>query len=251
MSEIIHEGGNAVGKKLGPLPVWAYAAIIAVVAWGWFYWKNHSVGRVNPAAQSAVPPVDAGTIAGASGALPSTYSGIVQTTPGTPSLSTNAQWAKYAADQLNALGYAPDAVANALSAYVNGTKLDAQGQSLISIALQKFGTPPQGVLPVPTTPAAPSYGAGYRYTVQAGDTLDSIMQRFYGTGANPITARIITDQNPGVVNWNGTGWTLPGAGSQIYLGPNGIVNTQANTLNTYDTGHTIDPTLAPTGYKVV
>lgn len=251
MSEQVAEhAGSAVSKKLGPLPVWAYALIIAGVAWGFYYWRSHSVSGGNAVVNSAVPPVDAASVAGASGVLPSTYSGIVQTTPGTPSLSTNAQWAKYAADQLNALGYAPDAVANALSGYVNGTSLDAQGQSLINIALQKFGTPPQGVMPVAAQPA-PQY-VGYKYTVQAGDTLDSIISRFYGNTNKDVTERLLQQANANAIVWKeGSGYQPLQAGQTLTLGTNGIAGFQPNTLNTYDTGHALVDTAAPTGAKVV
>lgn len=262
MSEQVAEhAGSAVSKKLGPLPVWAYALIIAGVAWGFYYWRSHSVSGGNAVVNSAVPPVDAASVAGASGVLPSTYSGIVQTTPGTPSLGTNAQWAKYAADQLNALGYAPDAVANALSGYVNGTALDAQGQSLINIALQKFGTPPQGVMPVAATPANPQDAGyvGHKYTVQAGDTVQSVITKFYGAW-NPVTARLVNSDNAGKIVWNEQAGNYDPlkAGDVLYLGNNGIAGYQPNSLNTYDAGHTIDPKAEstynvglPSGAKVV
>lgn len=138
-------------RKLGPLPVWGYAAIIVGVAVVFWYWRKHSATQLNPTTVSTVPPTGAADTPGFN-QTQTPYSGVVSTFPmGTPSPTTNAQWTKQTADQLTALGYSPDSVNNALSAYVNGQPLDAAGQSLINVALQKFGNAPQGVLPVQPT----------------------------------------------------------------------------------------------------
>jgi LysM repeat protein len=43
-------------------------------------------------------------------------------------------------------------VSNALSKYLNGQQLTAQEQAIVNIALQRFSVPPEGILPVVTTP---------------------------------------------------------------------------------------------------
>lgn len=217
MSDPIPEAGNALTRKLGPLPVWAYGAIVAAIAWGLWYWRGHSASQVNPTAVTTVPPMNAGDISGANAPQPQVpYSGTISTFPLTPaSPTTNAQWAKFVSDSMIALGYAPDNVNNALSAYVNGNQLDQTSKSLVDVALQKFGNAPEGILPVKAAPPAPAPApaptpapppppapapppppppapapappappAQRFYTVVPGDTLSGIAQRYTGSWAN-------------------------------------------------------------------
>ena len=240
MSETLSSsgGGSAFTKKLGPLPVWGYAAIIIGVAVVFYFWRGHSATQVNPTSASTVPPTSAGDISG-SNQPQVPYAGAISTFPmGTAAPTTNAQWAKSVADSLIANGSAPDLVNNALSAYVNGQSLDSSQKSLIDVALKQYGNAPQGVLPIVSTPA-PAY-TGTRYTVQQGDTLDSIVKAYYGNTNPNITERLIADSNSGIT-WDEASKSFKGVtpGTVITLGTNGITGVQANTLNKYDAGHTL------------
>lgn len=110
----------------------------------------------------------------------------------------------------------------------------------VTLIQEGFSGPPNNQSD--TIPQMGSTYSGYigtAYTIQPGDTLNSIMQQYYGkSGNNNLTARILTDQNPGIV-WNGNGWNLPAPGTTIYLTPNGIAGYQGNTLSRYDPGHSI------------
>ena len=256
MSEVVHDTahgvGNAFTRKLGPLPTWAWALVIAGAVYGWYAWKKVSgassvaLGASTPAtAGTVLDPLGSGAVSNGSG-----YSGSVTTYPqGTPAATTNAQWARNVADQLIALGDNPSLVSTTLADYVGGQALPNGGSSIIDQALTKFGSPPEGVLPydsgtvnLPNQQAPqPGYGAGTRYTVQQGDTFTSILQRFYGKEANPVTARLEASQN-GLPWTGGNGLNFAVTPGQVLtLTPNGIAGYQGNTLTTYDPGHGLTP----------
>lgn len=238
MSDTPDTGGNAFTRKLGPLPVWGYAAIIVGVGVVFWYWRKHSASQVNPTTVSTVPPTGAADTSGVNQPqMP--YSGQVTSFPqGTAAPQTNAQWAKFVSDSLIANGSPPDLVNNALSAYVGGGTLDPSQKSLIDVALQKYGNAPQGVLPIQSTPATPY--TGYKYTVQAGDKVSDIVSRYYGSGNPDITARIIADANSGITyNEQTKSFNTLQPGQVILLPTNGVAGVQNNSLNKYDPGHTL------------
>ena len=79
---------------------------------------------------------------------------------------------------------------------------------------------------------------GYKYTVKPGDTFDSIVSQFYGDSANKdITERILSADNG--ITWNEAAHSYAPLqpGQTLLLTPNGIVNVQNNSLNSYDAGH--------------
>lgn len=130
---------------------------------------------------------------------------------GIPSPITNQQWARQVENGLLAKGDDPTLVSNALSKYLNGTTLTQAEQAVISLALQMFGAPPEGVLPIPVDkppsptptptpspvpPPSPSpvpkpvpapAPKPVRYATvtvwpMAGSSLWSIAEKFYGNG---------------------------------------------------------------------
>lgn len=141
------EVSKSLTKKIGPLPGLVWVIIIVAGAYGVYYYrKSHAVTVVadpNNASQSVA------------GGVPAVTSG--QFGPGlngNPAVSTNAQWAATVANGLIATGqYSPTDVSNALSGYLNGSVLSPAQQAIVNIALTKYGTPPEGVLPVSPAPA--------------------------------------------------------------------------------------------------
>lgn len=99
--------------------------------------------------QSAVDAYLAGDTSGASTPVGLSPQGL-------PAPQTNTQWASLAADYLIGQGDDPTTVSNALNAYTNGTALTAAEQAIVNLAIQQFGEPPQGILPISTAPAAPA-----------------------------------------------------------------------------------------------
>lgn len=145
MSEAAGENpGKALTKKLGPLPVYAYAVIIVGAAYGVYWWRNR-VGRATPVATTEV-----GTGMSSSGPMPgtNTFGGSVTPQAHAPAANqSNAQWAKSVADALIALGGNPTQVNNAIAGFLSGSQLDETQGSFIGQALRMFGNPPEGVIP--------------------------------------------------------------------------------------------------------
>jgi hypothetical protein len=155
MSEQITEApAKALGKKIGPLPGWAYVVIIAGAAYVVWYIKRRGVGVSTP----VYAPVDNGSaspLSSSGGASPSSsYTGTVSTFGGAPAASTtNAQWARNTADAMIASGSNPADVNNAIANYLAGKQLDSTQASIIATALRTYGNPPEGVVPVSQAPA--------------------------------------------------------------------------------------------------
>lgn len=79
-------------------------------------------------------------------------SGPVGLSPqGLPPPSTNTQWGSLVADYLIGQGNDPTLVTNAVSAFTSGQALTQAQQAIINTALQQFGEPPQGIIPVSTS----------------------------------------------------------------------------------------------------
>jgi PASTA domain len=81
------------------------------------------------------------------------------TPQGLPGPVTNEQWARLAGDWLMSKGSDPALVANALTKFIHGQPLTTAEQSIISLALNTFGEPPEGiqaVVPTPPTPPPPT-----------------------------------------------------------------------------------------------
>ncbi|SRR5258706_3032661 len=70
------------------------------------------------------------------------------TPQGIPGPVTNQQWGRLVADQLIAKGDDPTLVSNALYKYLSGASLNASESSVINLAQQMLGQPPEGVIPI-------------------------------------------------------------------------------------------------------
>jgi phage tail protein X len=242
VSDIVEgTAGKAAGaftKKIGPLPGWAWVLIIVAIAYAAFLWRKRGTA-------STAAPVTTPAAVGFSSAGPApgtnNYSGQVDTLPvGQPGLSTNAQWAKRVTDFLVGTGsYSPADVSNAISNFISGNSLNDQQTAIVNTAVKQFQTPPEGVLPVRAGPAF----VGHKYTAQAGDTLDSILERFYGR-SSAVDARLVRMINPAL-----SGGAIA-AGTVVALPTTGIAGVQSNTLNTYDTAPPADVSLSDIGRPI-
>jgi hypothetical protein len=97
---------------------------------------------------SAVDAYLAGSTGGATAPVGLTPQGL-------PAPTTNTQWASLVADYLVGLGDDPTLVTNALSDYTQGNPLSVAEQDIINTALEVFGQPPGGVIPITATPTTP------------------------------------------------------------------------------------------------
>lgn len=210
-------GGNPFKNKLGPLPVAVWAILIVGVGSGIYLLMKRRGGAksvstdATAATDNTGSGVDTdGSTDAASGAwsanTPANSGGSVTGVNGTPASSDNSHWAANVANGMIAAGSDPTVVQNALSDYLNGRPLTPQEQAIINTAVQKYGVPPEGVLPVKVTqpppvtphptptpahppqkvppkkaPAPKPHPTARTYIVQPGDNLSAIAHKFYGT----------------------------------------------------------------------
>lgn len=146
----VHHGLTGAGKKLGPLPVWAWGAVLGLGVVAYMYFRNKTSGST-----AASSTNDSGATAGTGSVLPDMtandlgtpgdYTG--QTTSGSsvgPTLD-NATWLAQAVAYMVTQGKNPLTVSQALDRYLNGESLSWTQEQYVSAVVAKFGLPPQGV----------------------------------------------------------------------------------------------------------
>lgn len=165
-------GGSGLQKKLGPLPIWAWAAVVVGT-----YLLYHYLKSRNSAASAAGSAVG-GTVAGGNnapglgyqigpggqiydpttGTVLGTLSG---TTPNTGSDTTTPQgWLAAAQSALQGLGLDNNTINGALNDYVAGNPLPQSEYNIVQEALKIVGAAPSSLgnpslAPPPVTPTAP------------------------------------------------------------------------------------------------
>jgi LysM repeat protein len=156
----VHHGA---GKKLGPLPVWAWGAVLGLGVVAYMYFKNRS-----SAATAAPATNDAGAVTGGSVTPDLTandlgtvgdYTGQTNGTTAMGQTLDNAAWLAQADAYMVTQGKSPLAVQQALDAYLNGSPLSWTQQQYVSTVVAKYGLPPQGVTadsPLAPAPVAPA-----------------------------------------------------------------------------------------------
>lgn len=210
---------SELGKKEGPLPVWAYGGIFAVVLLLYFRHRSATTAAATANVATAAtgtdtgsstdPATDPGTVSDASPfqAAADQYLLSDATNPaypvsltqqGSPAPVTNAQWTRLAADALIAKGDVPTEVETALAKYLQGSQLTTEDQSVVDQALTSFGSPPEGLIAV--NPPSPVSSSPQYYTVKAGDTWQSIAK---ATGQNLGTLVTMNARNAANVGFNG------------------------------------------------
>lgn len=154
------EGGlekTLTESKVGGVPVWGIGvglgALIVII----LYIRSRRNAAANAASATAEPVApgltfDQGGVGSTTG-----YPSIDPTNPaypvglpaqGLPGPVTNVQWSRLVADELLAKGNDPTIISNALSKYLSGATLTAAEQAIINLALQIFGAPPEGLIPI-------------------------------------------------------------------------------------------------------
>jgi hypothetical protein len=197
--------GESLSGKIGPLPGYMWLVVAVGGVWGVYEWRK----RAQPVSVGVAPMVDSGIVMpSAVGNAPGTNTsdGLQVAGAASTSPSTNASWAKMVADSLVASGSDPGVVTNALAKYMAGSQLSASETAVINTAVRQYGSPPNGVMPINGSVATgdSSGYTGHAYTVQSGDTIASILKKFYnekpGSTAEMLaTARISTGNG---LQWN-------------------------------------------------
>lgn len=147
--EIVRHDG--LGRKLGPLPIWGWALVLAAVAFIWvrFMGKGSSSSSTGSSSSQALPNVMT-----TGGYLPPT-SGSGSTGSGSAGAFTdNQSWENAAMQQASAYGSTPVDIQGALSNFLNGDPLSSDQSSIVNKVVQALGAPPTGTNGVSTvTPA--------------------------------------------------------------------------------------------------
>lgn len=188
-------GEMDLGKKVGPLPLGVWIAVVGGgLALAFFVNRrtantlpllpDSDVGTGGSASQGGFtydPPSSGG---GGGSAAPSTY-------------DTNDAWGRAAILYLLSEGKDPGKVTLAVSRYLGEQPLTAEYQAMVSLAIAKLGPPPQlpvnaPDLPNDGTPATPPPPAPVEPTLTAPKNL-----RTWGNGPSVLTVPLQWDKVPG------------------------------------------------------
>jgi hypothetical protein len=129
-------GLAALGRKVGPFPVWVYAAFAVA---GWYWWTHYG-----PGAKTAAQP------AGAAAADDSIGSNEITTAL----YADNSAWATAAINYLAGIGVPRKQATIEIDNYLRGLPNTAQGRGDVQLALNSVGPPPVNA-PAPPAPGKP------------------------------------------------------------------------------------------------
>lgn len=137
--EIVRHDG--FGRKLGPLPIWGWALILAAVAFVWvrFFSGKGSTSTASSSAAGALPNVMT-----TGGYLPISASSTSSGTASPGSYTDNQSWENAAMQQASAYGSTPVALQQALSNFLQGGTLTQEQDSVVNKVIQAIGAPPTG-----------------------------------------------------------------------------------------------------------
>lgn len=183
MSEI-HEGSSLeqtlLHGKVGGIPTWGIGVMLAGLLTVGLYLRNRNKstatvantasdntgGQIDPNAIDPATGLTYGAEAPAGYGLPAGAIGdwlsqnptgsqypVGLPEQGLPGPVTNQQWSRLAFDSLVAKGDDPTLVGNALAKFLAGTTLTQAEQSIVNLAETMFGAPPEGLIPINTTPS--------------------------------------------------------------------------------------------------
>ena len=132
-------GGFSLSKKIGPLPVWVYMAVIVVALYAYEKKKKTAAGTTGtPAttAQSTGAASSTGSDAASQSALEQSLAANVSAP------TTNPQWEANAESILVGYGYPMVQVQAALNTYLAGGVLSSIQQEIVNASIEAAGAPP-------------------------------------------------------------------------------------------------------------
>lgn len=223
--------GLDLSQQVGPLPMGAWAAVVAGGLGIAYYKKKQSAA----AAAVATPGIDTSGTPGVGTGAVGGYVDNTTSTPPTPgAITDNNSWGVVATNYLIAQNYDPALSDSAVRKYLASASLSVSEYALIKVVLLKYGVPPQplaqlpadapvtpvvapappvsvpaAVTPPPPPPpvAAPAPSHVY-YTVRPGDSLSKIAARYPQSW---ITWQSIYNNNRNIIsnpNFIRAGWNL-------------------------------------------
>lgn len=178
--EVASEGGKGIGailtKKVGPLPVAAWAAVLGVA--GYYVYRTRKGSSGGTAAAGAGDGTVSATGAGSyspvgSGSGSDTGSGV---TTGGHTFADNQAWSTAAISYLVGLGYEGVMVNQAVQKYLGSLPLTSAQQGMVNLAILKVGAPPELVAPSQEDPGGttgPKTGIPTAVTGLKADVIDA------------------------------------------------------------------------------
>lgn len=195
---------ETLGEKAGPLPVWAWGAILGALSLGFMWWSNR-----NDAANTVTgaPTFPTQRVVGG-GEFPDPLGPGVplspssgEPNPGSPSqYESNLMYTAKVTQGLVAKGKSPLTVATTLQTWLYGPATfaaDSEGAKIVEQAIREYGYPPEGttnplsigpkVVTPPPTPTAKKYirSGSRRWTVPAKGATWAYIQSTYPAVVRP------------------------------------------------------------------
>lgn len=159
--ETADKAKSALTHKIGPFPAIVWGLGLGGLFVGYRYYKaSKSVAPpITTAIDTALPSVGTSdNFSDGYGNATGNFGGSI--IPGSTTtqsyqdaaLATNSDWGKRVANYLISIGVLPSDAENAIHSYLyTSAELNSTQQAALNEALRHFGTPPEGVQPVPTT----------------------------------------------------------------------------------------------------
>jgi hypothetical protein len=176
-------------KEIAGIPAWMWGVIIggSIAVYAWIVRKDDDT--ITVASAAPISPIDYGAAGSAED-----IAGIPTITPTTITPTNNPAWIRIVADGLVADGQDPVQVNNALTKVLAGLEVTAQEAALWSIAVRKYGQPPEGAPPIVTgaTTTTPEKPATKTVEVPGATHLDKFLQ------LHGMTMEQLLTLNPGI-----------------------------------------------------
>lgn len=221
---------SAVTKKIGPLQIWQYGAIVAALAWAYYWWthRNETTNDAGSGYDFAAPDAgdsgldftdNTGVSANTGGSSTGAQSG--STTP-----RDNLAWLQAASTYLAGFNYEGVAINNALTKYLQGEALTPSERALVNQAIARFGVPPEGTpvspggTPTPPSLPPPDDRPGTPVPTPLPRGVPSIPGHLQVTSVGPTSAAMT--------------WQVPKTGETSYYQVKGgpvILRTQNTSIN--------------------
>lgn len=195
-----------LGKQVGPLPLGAWVAVVGVGLGIAYYTRQ---GSANAAAATGTATPDASLDPNSPDAVGAGVNGqwLDVSPPTSPSPQVaptdNDEWGRRAINGLIAFGYSPALAQSAITNALQGNAMSAQEYALWTVALAKFGAPPNAVdiappvnIPGPVKPPTVHHpstgptshkvkrGGVWRPITSGSATLGGLSKLYYGTGSH-------------------------------------------------------------------